>query len=213
MQEINADNFDTTKQAALDDTLLVKFFTKQRADAAASDAAGRPIFKDVIYIDIKIPGSNTGGACRPARPGDIARFPRHYAAFKQRMEMPESGTPLSEWPQVTRSLAEELAFYNVKTVEQLANMADVNVSNFMGLAGFKQKAVEWLELVNDQKQADDLQRELSKRDKEIDELRMQIENLMTKPETIPETDVPHETPEAESAVKPKARRRRKKKAA
>jgi len=212
--EFDHTDFDKSKQSALDEALLVKFFTKQVMNRAKSDAEGRPIYRDVEYIDIKIPGSNTGGACRPARMDDLERFPRHYAAFKARQEMPEEGTPLAEWPAITRSMAEELAFANVKTVEQLSMMADSNVSNFMGLQGFKQKAIEWLDVAKEQVKAQELRTELSIRDKQIAELQAQIDDLSkSKRPTSPvkvekkKVDVPCET---SAEAKPKARRRRRK---
>lgn len=206
-------DFDKSKQATLDETLLVKFFIKQRPDPSRTLAEQRPIFKDVEYIDIKIPGSNTGGACRPARQDDVERFPRHYAAFKQRVAQPEEGTPLSEWPLITRSMAEELAFFNVKTVEQLAGMADVQASKFMGINKFRQQATEWLEVAKEQAGSKELQTELEKRDKEIAKLQAQIDQLGSpkdaEPEEVvasPKKAVPRET----VAAKPKTRRRRKK---
>lgn len=214
--EFDHTDFDKSNQATLDETLLVKFFTKQRPDSTKTEEEGRPIFKDVEYVDIKIPGSNTGGACRPARQNDVERFPRHYAAYKQRQEMPEEGTPLAEWPLITRSMSEELAFFNVKTVEQLAQMADVNVSNFMGLAGMKQKAGEWLELTKDQAGSKELHEELDKRDTQIAELKAQIDALAEsrksnapKPKKKAKPRVSRETSEKAEAT-PKTRRRRRK---
>lgn len=143
--EFNHQDFEPNAQSKLDENLLVKFFTKQRENKAASLEEGRPIFKDVEYIDIKVPGNRTGGACRPANYADKQRFPRHYAAFKQREVMPVEGTPLAEWPIMSRSQVEELSFHNVKTVEQLLSMSDTLASQFMGMNTLKSKAKMWLE--------------------------------------------------------------------
>ena len=128
-----------------DKSLLVKFYSKPREDKAKSLEEGRPIFVDVCYVDIRIAGSRTGHIARPATMADKARFPRHYQAFTNREEMPLEGTPLKEWAAITRSRVEELAFINVKTVEQLANMPDNNVAKLMGGNALKQKAKDWLE--------------------------------------------------------------------
>lgn len=128
-----------------DKNLLVKFFTKPKEDKAASLEEGRPIFKDVCYVDIRVAGSRNGHVCRPATLHDKQRFPRHHDAFKNREEMPTEGTPLTEWALMTRSMAEEFAYINVKTVEQLANMPDNNAQKFMGGNTLKQKAKDWLE--------------------------------------------------------------------
>jgi hypothetical protein len=147
--EFNHQDFEPSAQSKQDENLLVKFFTKQREDKTASLKEGRPIFKDVEYIDIKVPGQRSGGACRPAQHMDRKRFPRHYAAYQQRKEMPLEGTPLGEWPLMTRTQVEELSFHNVKTVEQLVGMSDGLAANFMGMNGLRQKAKMWLEKTED----------------------------------------------------------------
>ena len=143
--DFNHQDFTHSAQNKLDEQLLVKFFTKQRPDKEASKEKGRPIFKDVEYIDIKVPGKRGGGACRPAQYADKQRFPRHYEAYKQRKEMPLDGTPLNEWPIMARTQVEELAFHNVKTVEQLVAMSDSLASQFLGMNSLKAKAKMWLE--------------------------------------------------------------------
>ena len=133
MQIVNAADFDKQNQNKMDEQLLVKFFVKPRQDPRQTAEAGRPVFVDTEYVEIRIPGSRDA-ICRPASPRDIARFDRHYAAFKSRTEAPETGTPLVEWPLITRSQAEELSFHNVKTVEQLVSMSDQNATQFMGIS-------------------------------------------------------------------------------
>jgi hypothetical protein len=129
-----------------DAALLVKFFTKTVPDKEATAAQSRAIFKELEYVDIRVAGSRTSNVCRPARPNDISRFPKHYEAFKQRKEAPIEGTPLTEWAVISRSQAEELSFLNVKTVEQLAAMSDNHASQRMGGYDLKAKATKWLEV-------------------------------------------------------------------
>jgi hypothetical protein len=151
--DFNYQDFTPSQQNEADKQLLVKFFYKSREDKAASVKAGRPIFKEVEHIDIKIPGNRNGGACRPATDADRKRFPEHYRRFKERTEdineMP--GTPLKEWTLLPRSVAEELSFFNVYTVEQLASMADVQVHKFRGLMDYREKAKVWLEAADKEK--------------------------------------------------------------
>ena len=59
--------------------------------------------------------------------------------------MPVDGTPLAEWPLMSRSQVEELSFHHVKTVEQLIKMSDVQASKFMGMNDLRRKAKVWLE--------------------------------------------------------------------
>lgn len=175
--EYNPDDF-TSNRSAADANLLVKFLLKPRLDEEATAKEGRPIYRDVEYIDIRQPGS-PDNVCRPASARDIDRFPRHYAAFKNRVNEDEylEGTRLSEWPLVSRSQVEELSFFGIKTVEQLATCADAHGQAFMGFHGLKQRANEWLKVAKENKAAIELQAELNRRDAEIAELRDMIEQL------------------------------------
>ena len=214
--DVNA--FQPNAQSEEDKKLLVKFFVKPMPDQAASKEQGRPIFKDVEYIDIKIPGSRTGGACRPASFADKNRFPEHYSAFKQRVEAPSEGTPLAEWPLITRSLAEELAFHNVKTVEHLSTMADNHVAKFMGLGTLKAKAVDWLEQAKEGADLQAMKDELVSRDEKIAALEAKLDKLLEAQPTdeVPATELTSELDEEAPAAEPKAakprRARRKRKA-
>jgi hypothetical protein len=160
-------DFDGSKQKQLDEQLLVRFFYKTRPDAVETKRQGRPIFKEVEYIDIKVPGDRGTGVCRPARAKDRQRFPRHYAAFKNRVEAPTVGTPLSEWARIPRSAVEQLAFANVKTDEQLATLADSYAGQIQGGNNYKKMAKDYLEEVKN-----------NKSDKEIDILKKQNKELL-----------------------------------
>ena len=149
-------DFDGSKQKQLDEQLLVKFFYKTRPDAVETQRQGRPIFKEVEYIDIKVPGDRGTGVCRPARLKDRQRFPRHYAAFKNRVEAPTVGTPLSEWARIPRSAVEQLSYANVKTVEQLATLADEYAGQIQGGYGYKKMAKEFLAEVEGNKASEEL---------------------------------------------------------
>jgi hypothetical protein len=151
MSTPNPDDFATGREAEADANLLVKFFIKQREDKDATQSEGRPIFKDTEYIEIRVPGKRDAQACRPATGRDKARFPRHYDAFKSRTEMPEEGTPLFEWPQISRSMVETLSFMQIKTVEQLVNAADNNLSAIHGGIALKQRAQEFLKYADQTK--------------------------------------------------------------
>jgi len=150
-----------------DNNLLVKFFNKAMRSEDKSREEGRPIFDEVEYVDIRVAGSKNGHICRPARLDDKSRFPDHYNAFKNRMEMPVEGTPLTEWAVITRSQAEELAFFNVKTVEQLASMSDGQSGKFMGMNSLRQKAKDWVKEAKDNAPSIKMAEELRERDDTI----------------------------------------------
>ena len=144
----NYEDFQAGRESEQDAQLLVRFFLKPLQDTAQTSEQGRPVFKDVEYCEIRVRGNRDPQACRPATYSDKKRFPRHYEAFKTRTEIPEDGTPLAEWPQISRSQIEELAFMQIKTVEQLSLAADTAICKLMGGYTLKQRAAAWLKSSN-----------------------------------------------------------------
>lgn len=175
--DFNYEDFDQARQKEQDEKLLVKFYLDTTRDKEASEKQGRAVFKEREFVDIRVPGQRGTVVIRPATDRDRARFPRHYAAFKQRVELPMEGTPLKEWPVISRSLAEELAFSGVKTVEQLANVPDHSISAIMGGKGFKAKAQAWLDRAQAEVSLNQMEAELAKRDKLIEEMQAKLSEL------------------------------------
>ena len=151
MHTANYEDFKNSNASKMDDDLMVRFFYKEREDKEKTLAEGRPCFKELEYVEIRVPGNRDAQACRPATHRDKQRFSRHYEAFQKRVEMPEEGTLLKEWPQVSRSQVEELSFINVKTVEQLATMSDTHANKFHGGISLKDRAAQWLESAGESK--------------------------------------------------------------
>lgn len=172
-------DFQVNDTREADKALLVKFYVKPRLDQSASRIEGRPIYRDVEYIDIRIPGDRNGGVGRPATEADKQRFSEHYRRFKDRTsDDMVTGTPLSEWPVISRSLCEELAFFHVKTVEQLATMADTQVSKFRGLYNMREKARTWLKNVESEKPIWELEQKNEALNKQVAELEKTVRDLV-----------------------------------
>jgi len=195
MQSAEYNHNDFSGSTDADKALAVKFFLKERKDNERTMSEGRPIFKEVEYIDIRGAGKTHAMACRPATYADKQRFPKHYAAFKQRIEMPVEGTPLSEWPQISRSQIEEFAFLNIKTVEQMIAMADSDAMKFHGGLNLKRKAAEWLEAADETK----LIAEKQMLQDDVSALQAQVAALIAAADAAPER-VPAPAPEPEKAA-------------
>lgn len=180
-----------------DDQLLVRFFPKPRENPEKTAAEGRPIFEDVDYIEIRVPGEREVRYCQPANKLDINRFPEHYRRYKQRMSQETTtGTPLAEWPGVTRSQVEELKFINVTTVEQLLSISDTNAQKFMGIRALQQKAKAYLDAAGGQAAAN----ALAETQKQLAEQTELNKNLLARLEALEQgagaTDAPRRRPRA-----------------
>jgi len=184
MQTAEYNHEDFANQSKADEGLMVRFYYKSIEDTAESQAQGRPVFKEKTYIEIRVAGQRDVQAARPVTFADKQRFPRHYEAFEKRVEPPTEGMPLAEWPAITRTQAEEMAFMNVKTVEQLATMKDSNLSKFMNGYKLRDQAVKWLDF--NQNATED--REKAKLKAQVAELSSQVAELLkaSKAAIVPE---------------------------
>jgi hypothetical protein len=171
---------DSDTQGA-DARLAVQFYKKSVKQDIASDEAGRPIFKEFDFVRIMIPGDNLTEIDTYAQESHKSRFPRQWAHYQNQMSSHEDviGTPLDQWPQVTRSQAEELRGLKFHTVESIADCSDQQLQRIGMVAGmsphnFRLKAKAFLNLANNSA-------EVAQREAELQALKQ--ENAKIKEET------------------------------
>lgn len=126
---------------------IVKFFMALNENRDKSLAAGRPIYDEIPTISLRFPGGDE--TCRKIEPQDIQAYPEAYKAFQAGTEVPESGTPLAEWPPLTVSAVKELAHLGFRTVEQLAEAPDAVKPRLGTLGRFIKMAKDYLEAAKD----------------------------------------------------------------
>jgi len=187
--------YEDGKQYADDKKLAVKFEIRPFKMDYLSAKEGRPIYQDMEYISIIIPGSRDV-LTAPLDDAYKARFKERYDRWKADNN-PEflQGTILSELPWITKSQVAELAHNNVRTVEQLAGLSDANASQFMGNHQLRERAKKYLEAAAGEAPLTRMQAELEQRDNHIQVLERKVEELtaafeaMNKPKT-PTTPAP-----------------------
>jgi hypothetical protein len=133
-------------ERAADAKLFVRFFTKPIKNEEKSLEAKRAIFEEHVFLNIKIPGDKNNDVIKDVtlQPEYIQRFPQHYAQFRKNQEQ-VIGTPLNALPFLTETQVEEYRLMNIRTVEQLAGMADVQAQTILGSVTHKKRAQEWLD--------------------------------------------------------------------
>jgi hypothetical protein len=171
---------DSDMQGA-DARLAVQFYKKSVKQDDASNEAGRPIFKEFDFVRIMIPGDNLTEIDTYAQDSHKQRFPRQWAHYQNQVTNHEDiiGTPLDQWPQVTRSQADELRGLKFHTVESIADCSDQQLQRIGMVAGmspfnFRLKAKAFLNLANDSA-------EVAQRESELQALKE--ENAKIKAET------------------------------
>lgn len=172
-----------------DDRLRVQFSYFPELDQEATSKEGRPIYKEKEYIMIMIPGERDV-THRAAWAKDYERFPRQYAAFKNKQNQEAaSGTPLKLVPWLSLSQVKELEYFNCVTVEQLAAMPDSTAMKFIEIQKLKQLAKDFLQAAKEAAPLTAMRAEMDKKDNELAAMKLQIEKLTQLVEKLsPEDD-------------------------
>ena len=130
-----------------DDKLHVRFFMRPRIDIEESTKQNRPIYRDIPHIEIAIPGDKNNIVTAEVWEQHIRRFPAYWEQFQAGIKDQVVGTPLKAAPFLTESHVEELAYFKIRTIEQLAELADVNMT-WHGAREMKKAAQDYLTKVS-----------------------------------------------------------------
>ena len=164
-----------------DKHLIVRFYMHPVEQTAQSIRAGRKIFKDTEYVEILVPGDKYSIVRRPAFDMDRHRFSEIYKRFKAGQQQQVVGTPLIEAPFMSTAKAKEYEFFNITTLEQLSEAADgAQAGAIMGFVEDKQKAQAYLAAAQGNALNAEVQTQLEARDRVIEKLQAQVEELSTK---------------------------------
>ena len=173
-----------------DSRLAVQFYKKSVKQDIASDEAGRPIFKEFDFIRIMIPGDNLTEIDTYAQDSHKQRFPRQWAHYQNQVANHQDiiGTPLDQWPQVTRSQADELRGLKFHTVESIADCSDQQLQRIGMVAGmsphnFRLKAKAFLNLANDSAEVAHREAEMQALREENDKIKAETEAKLSKMES------------------------------
>ncbi len=158
-----------------DSRLQVRFYKRPVQQEHESQEAGRPIFKEFDFVHICVAGDTLTEIDTYVLPSHKTRFPQQWANYMNRQGANEPdivGTPVSEWPIVSKSQAEELRALKFHTVEAIAGASDQQLQR-MGMAAgmspyaFRDKAKSFLNLATASAETD-------KRDQELNSLREEL---------------------------------------
>jgi len=158
-----------------DSRLQVRFYRKPVHQEQESMDAGRPIYKEFDFVHICVAGDTLTEIDTFALQQHKTRFPIQWANYMNRLGANDEevvGTPVSEWPLVSKSQAEELRAMKFHTVESIATASDLQLQR-MGMAAgmspyaFRDKAKAFLNLATSAAETD-------KREQEINALKEEL---------------------------------------
>lgn len=168
-----------------DSGLFVTFYDHTVEMTAESEKQGHPVFKDVPFIRIIFPGNTTTRVERPVKmtsdqssPSDPERFPRAWQAYKSQSIEVEQGLPVTEWPAITKAMAQTLKALDIHTVEAMATVSD-HALTFLGARELREKARSYLANAKDGAENTRLQAENQQLRTDVEMLKEQMSQLMS----------------------------------
>ena len=169
-----------------DSRLAVTFYKRSIKQDDESMAAGRPIFKEFDFVRICVPGDNLTEIDTYANESHKTRFPRQWSHYQNQVGNQEKiiGTPIEQWPLITRSQADELKGIKFHTVESVANCSDQQLQRIGMIAGmsphaFREKAKAFLNLANESAEISQREAELQALRAENDKIKAETEAKLT----------------------------------
>jgi hypothetical protein len=153
------------------DALQVEFTIEPIENSEQTKKQGRPVSDYVEMITIRVPGE-VDFRKEAVTEEHKRRFPRQYLAFHaNESQEAASGTPISDWPQVSRAQVQEARHFGCVTVEQLAEATDAAMKALgPGWLTIRQKARDWLKSASDGSVLAKLRSELAERDARLETL-------------------------------------------
>ena len=172
-----------------DSRLQVRFYKRPVQQEAETLAEGRPIYKEFDFVHICVAGDTLTEIDTYALQSHKTRFPIQWANYQNRLGKDDQevvGTPVGEWPLVSKSQAEELRAMKFHTVESIANASDQQLQR-MGMAAgmspyaFRDKAKSYLSLASSSAETDKRQQEINELKEEL--AKKEAESVKMKAET------------------------------
>lgn len=125
--------------------LFVEFYEDALEIPFKSEQEGRPVYEQRVYVRIMVPGDATSIIETPAKEQHKQEYRRQYERFEKGMKDVVDGTPLNMWPVVNKSQVKECEFFEIRSVEQLAELSDSTCKRMgMGYMELRSKAKAWI---------------------------------------------------------------------
>lgn len=166
-------------EQSADSRLQVRFYKRPVQQEAETLASGRPIYKEFDFVHICVAGDTLTEIDTYVLQSHKTRFPIQWANYQNRIGKDDQeviGTPVAEWPLVSKSQAEELRAMRFYTVEAIAGASDQQLQR-MGMAAgqspysFRDKAKSFLNLAKKASEIDQREQELESLRKENEAMR------------------------------------------
>jgi hypothetical protein len=168
-----------------DRNMVVMFYNRPTPNPAKSAQKGRPVNENRIFVKIHQPGERLNVVDREATDMDRHRFPMQWHQFKKKQVQQPDGTPVELLYPEQPVIAATLRSHGVQVVEQLAKLSGTAIQDVgMGCQNWVNYAQKYLEMASKGASESSVRRQFEQKDREINVLRRQVEDLKNKLEGI-----------------------------
>lgn len=132
---------------------LVPIFREETVNTGTFDENGQPVFKTHEIVELHTPGDRKNNVHYVLKESYKRQLLQEKGVYEQYLKWRESkkinsalidGTPIEQWPQISREQAELLKYNKVFTIQQLAALSDQAVANLgSGMLDLRILAQKW----------------------------------------------------------------------
>lgn len=157
---------------------MLRFFSEPVELPGKSEQEGRPVYIERDFVGITNPGSRDEVVRRAEDKAKEDEFIAWaYKKWKATQEQVVDGTPIETVPFLNKAQVLELKALAIHTLENLALAPDTAMQRMMGLRDLKKKAEAYMEAAKDSAVVTRMQSELDKRDRTIEMMKKQMEDM------------------------------------
>jgi len=160
--------------------VLVRFYKTAIHKPRRSKDEGRPIFEEEDFVEIMVPGNALEVVNTKVTQDHMERFPTVWANYERNggKETPLEGTPIAQWPLLSRTQVATMQALHVWTVENLIALDDQGLQKIgPGGRDLQRKAGAYLKTASEDAPAYQADDEIKKLETQVAHLNERIEGL------------------------------------
>ena len=141
---------NSTKFADMNKGIQPIFFTDDIEEGKATAEAGTLKVRSVEFVRLFTAGDMNSSPVHPVTAELKERFADAYEKWQRTRKNDHiDGMPLAAWPLASRGFVMEMKALHIRSVEDLANVADTNISKISDGRIWREKAKAWLDTNKD----------------------------------------------------------------
>ena len=182
---------NSTKFAEMNKGIQPVFFVDQVEDGRATEEAGTLKMRDVEFVRLFMAGDMNSSPVHPVTKELRERFADAYDKWaRTRANDHIEGMPLAAWPLAPRGFVMEMKALHIRSVEDLAAVADTNIGKISDGRIWREKAKAWLDTNKDAGAAAKYAARATSLEADNADLRRQLAELAARVETLSGGDGP-----------------------